>query len=134
MFAWLFTTVVNALRGTARIFNLELRIVLTEHKIKTEFVKPKNSDVAWDSEHWVYGNIFVEGIANPVKITKSKLEEEDVEIITSDRYKTFMEQSLIEDMLQASKSSGLSLKQVAIALGALNILAVGIVFIITGGI
>lgn len=107
--------------------------MLTEHKIKTKFESPSNENNAWDSNHWVYGNIFLKGIANPIKPKKSDVENGDYEIITSERYKSYMEQDLIDDMLQASKSSGLTLKNVALMLGALNILAVGLVFILTNG-
>ena len=134
MFGALFTIAVSLIRSTARLFNYELKIVLTEHKIKVKFDKPDREENCWDDSHWIRGNIFLKGIANPINIKKSDVKEsEDVEIITSDRYKTFMEQSLIDDMLQASKSDGLTLKTVAIILGSLNVLAVGVIYVLTNG-
>lgn len=133
MFEYLFTMLVNAIRGTARIFGYELKIVLTEHKIKTKFASPSSEKNNWDDSHWIRGNIFIDGIANPINISKQEVKNGDYEIITSERYKTFMEQSLIDDMLQASKSDGLTLKTVALILAMINILAVGLVFILSNG-
>lgn len=135
MLGALFAMLLNSVRGIARMFGYELKIVLTEHKIKTKFDNPEREGNCWDSEHWVRGNIFFKGIANPIKPKKSEVKDGDWDIITSERYQTFMEQSLIDDMLQASKSDGLTLQQAVIALGALQLLnLVGLYLISNGGI
>lgn len=135
MLGALFTILANGVRGIARIFGYELKIVLTEHKIKTKFDNPSREGNCWDSTHWTKGNIFLKGIANPIKPKKTEVEDGDWDLITSERYKTFMEQSLIDDMLQASKSDGLTLKTAVIALASLQILnLVGLYFISNGGI
>lgn len=133
MLELIFTAMLNAVRQLMRVFNLETEIVLTEHKIKTKARKPKNSDKAWDDSHWVYGNIFIKDYANPVKIAKDKVEENDYHLIASERYKTFMEQDLIDDMLQASKDDGLTLLQALVAIIATNLLSVGMIYAFTTG-
>jgi len=136
MFAQLFTTILKMLRQSMRMVNLELEVELTDHKIKTRAVNPEESDRAWDSRQWVHGNLYLEGLANPIKITPKDVKnlDEDYEIISSERYKTFMEQNLIDDMLNASKSDGLTIKQALIAIIASNVLTVGLIVVLTGGI
>jgi hypothetical protein len=133
MFRALFTIAVNALRGTARLFGYELKIVLTEHKIKTKFDKPSREGNCWDDSHWIRGNIFIKDIANPINIKKSDVEDEDVEIITSERYKRFMEQSLVDDMLQASKTGKMTVKNAVVILGSLIVLGIGVIYVLTTG-
>lgn len=129
----IFTAMLNLIRSIMRAFNLETEIVLTEHKIKTKAVKPERSEKAWDDSHWVHGNIFIKDYANPVKISKEKIEENDYHLIASERYKTFMEQDLIDDMLQASKDSGLTLLQALIVILSTNLLSVGMIYAFTTG-
>lgn len=129
----IFTTLLQSLRGTARLFGYEIALVLSEHKIKTKFKSPNSKTNAWDSEMYVHGNIFFKDLANPIKPTKSDISPEENDIITSERYKTFMEQSLIDDMLKVSQKSDLTLKQVAIGIGAFNMLLVGLVYYMTVG-
>lgn len=133
MLGALFTMLANFVRGIARIFGYELKIVLTEHKIKTKFDNPEREGNCWDSTHWTRGNIFLKDIANPIKPKKSEVEDGDWDIITSERYQTFMEQSLIDDMLQASKSDGLSLKTAVIALASLQLLNLAGLYLISNG-
>jgi len=116
-----------------RTLNLETEIVLTEHKIEINAVNPDEIDKDWDSNIWTYGNIYLKDIANPINIKKSEIKDKDYDLITSERYKTFMEQSLIDDMLQASKSDGLTLKQVLIAIISTNLLTLGILYLVSSG-
>ena len=112
----LFTAIIKALRGIMRSLNLETEIVLTEHKIDIKAVNPDENGKHWDENIWTYGNIYLKDFANPINIKKSEIEDKDYDLITSERYQTFMEQSLIDDMLQASKTDGLTLKQALIAI------------------
>lgn len=112
-----------------------MKIVLTEHKMKVKFDKPEREGNCWDKTHWNYGNLYLEGLANPIKISKNEIENsEDYNVITSDRFETFMEQSLIDDMLQASKSDGgLTLKSAVLIIGSLNVLGIGIIYVLGTG-
>jgi hypothetical protein len=132
MLKYLFAALLNAVRGIARTFGYELKIVLTDHKILLKFDNPDREGSCWDKSHWTYGNIFIEGYANPVK--PSITEDDKTEMITSDRYKTFMEQSLIDDMLQASKSKGLTLLQAVIAIVSLQVATILAMVWLTGGV
>lgn len=141
MLAWLFTTLLNAVRSVARAVGLELEVVLTEHKIKTKMQNPDKTDKFWNSKIWTNGNIYLKDYANPVNIEISDIENHshkeddsvDADLITTERYKTFMEQSLIDDMLQASKDNDLTLKTAVIAIIATNLLTLGIVYVASSG-
>lgn len=126
----LFTALLNSVRGIARIFGYEISIVLTEHKIETKFDHPKREGNLWDSDHWLHGNIFLEGYANPIKPTKDDLDE-DAKVITSDRYESWMEQSVIEDMLKVGRESDMTIRKLMFIIAGLNVLLVGIVYWLT---
>jgi len=130
MFASLFTAMLSAVRGLMRAFNLQTEIVLTDHKIKIKAVNPTETEKYWDNNIWTYGNIYLQDFANPIDIRQSVVEDKEYDLITTERYKTFMEQTLIDDMLQASKTDGLTLKQALIAILATNILTVGLVYLV----
>lgn len=133
MFATLFTAMLNALRGIMRELNLETEIVLTEHEIKIKAVNPEETEKNWDDSLYRHGNLYFRDFANPIDFKREDVKPDNYELITSERYKTFMEQSLIDDMLQASKDSDLTLKQALIAIISTNVLSMGLIYITTSG-
>lgn len=121
------TLLVGTARGVSRLFNNELAVIITPHKIKLRMMDPDSDAVAWDESHFTHGCIFFQGWANPIKPkvpddNESGLESEDIDLIASDRYKKFMEQSLIDDIIDEGTESGwLSLELIAIVLGTLQL-------------
>lgn len=122
------TWIGNALMGygrwLARMDGRELMVQLSDHSIRTKMVSPNKEDQAWDDNLYKHGNVFIEGYANPVKPTveyNADLEDPDTvaveespqaaadggedqspghtEIISSPRYREFMRQDLISQLL-----------------------------------
>lgn len=104
MFERFSTLLVGSMRGMSRMLGNEIAVVITPHKIKLRAVDPDRTDKSWDESHFVNGNIFFEGFANPFKPQYPDTEEDaeethDIDMISSDRYKKFMEQNLISDII-----------------------------------
>jgi len=120
MFKNMFTLALNMTRALAYTFGYELRVELTDHEIKLNFADPNNEENCWDETHYVSGNLFIQGYANPIKPEVSD-DFSDYELIESERYKSYMRNSLIDDIMKASKKSGITIGQAVLALGSLQI-------------
>lgn len=130
MLAKLFGAGLSVTRAVGQLFGNELDVVISEHEIKLEMVDPDSIDSegrSWDPSHFLEGNIHFEGIANPIKPVID--EEVDGErIITSDRYKTYMKNKLMEDIVnETTDSSGLTLFKVLIILATVQFSMTGII-------
>jgi len=118
-------------RTFAQVFGYELAITIDEHEIKLEVVDPDNiEERAFDSSHFVSGNIFVGDFANPINISNIEEAYKDAEYIVSDRYKKYMEQELIDDIVQTSKDSGLTVTQATLVIGTLQLLSVAVIYVV----
>ena len=127
------TKIANTLIGTGRSIGRsegksELAVVVSDHSITARMVDVDESKLAWDSDMYRYGNLYVEGYANPVKPTvetHTDLEEPDtasidtsdvadeqpdeadtdytdsphVSLISSPRYREYMRNDLISQLL-----------------------------------
>jgi hypothetical protein len=123
MFEVIPTAMIGFWRSIGELLGYELDVVISEHKIKLEMVNPENLDSsgrAWDDSCFTTGNLHLEGIANPIK-PELPDDDSDASFITSERYKTFMEQSLIDDIIsEGSEHSGLTLLHVLVILSTVQ--------------
>ena len=89
--------------GIASFGGYDLEIVVDDHEIEFSFVDSEDLDRrAYDGDHYVNGNIFRDGYANPIKPVLDDAEDE-VELIRSDRYKDYMNQKLVREMVKATE-------------------------------
>jgi hypothetical protein len=127
------TKIANVLIGTGRSLGRsegksELAVVVSDHSITARMVDVDESKLAWDDDMYRYGNLYIEGYANPVKPTvktHTELEEPDtasiedsdasdqqhdadgtddadsphVSLISSPRYREYMRNDLISQLL-----------------------------------
>lgn len=118
-------TIANALlaagRGLGRMVGLQLAVEVSDHSISISMEAPDRDERAWDSDLYKSGNLFVSNYANPVKprVTHNpdldtpnevetvegddgEGENEDgdhVQLISSGRYREYMRQDLISQLL-----------------------------------
>lgn len=118
--------IANALiargRSIGRSAGLEMKVELSDHSIDVAMADPDREDLAWDGDLYKHGNVFIHGYANPVKPTvnynealedpdtvevegsdcegaQSVAEDAHVELISSPRYRDYMRQDLISQLL-----------------------------------
>lgn len=123
----------------------ELAVTISEHSIDTRMVETTKEHRAWDDGLYRYGNVFVKGYANPVKPVvdhNKELENPDtidieeggdnesdesegshVELISSPRYRDYMTQDLISQLLNPREQWRL-IAYAIIALGAVMLINV----------
>lgn len=99
----------------------QLDVIVTDHKIKLKMRKPseaEDSGYAWDEQMFTSGNIHKEGFSNSIKPQILYGEEgEEVGWITNEKYKTYMENKLMRDIIEeGSDSGGLTLFHVLVIL------------------
>lgn len=120
------SSLATAAIGTARSFGnmlgCELAVNAGGQTLDAKMVPPKKTkDVAWDDSLFVKGNLFVGDYANPIKPTvnhnqgldtpdtvdveASEEGEEDahVSVISSPRYRLYMIQDLVSQLLNPSE-------------------------------
>lgn len=112
--------------GMAAAFGLEPKVELSDHSIRYEYVRPDKDREAWDSNLYRRGNVFIGGYANPIKprvhenpelenpntvdVVEGNDEETDddtdeaddgphVNMISSARYRDYMRQDLVSQLL-----------------------------------
>ena len=69
MLSGLATWFVRKARRMGRLLGRELVVVQSEHDLKLKMEKPHNDARAWDDSLFKNGQLFVDGYANPVKVT-----------------------------------------------------------------
>lgn len=150
-------TLIGWGRRVGRGESSELAVELSEHSIDVKMVHTNTDARAWDSTLYKRGNVFVEGYANPIKPTvdyRKELEDPDtvdvvegngesqevasdggeethVSLISSPRYRDYMRQDLISQLLNPREKLRL-LAYGIIALGILIFLNIIVVFYATG--
>lgn len=123
--------IVALTRSIVQMFGYELAVKIKEHSINLDFVDPDALDErAYDDNHFVSGNIFVGEYANPINITNIKNAYQEADYIVSERYKEYMEQELIDDIIQSSKDSKLTITQATLILGALQMVSVAVIYVV----
>ena len=127
---------------TARIagqtLGYQLVVELSDHSIDISMERPDKTERAWDDRLYKSGNVFLKGYANPIKPSiepNDKLENHDevdieesnerptpesqhVSVISSSRFKTYMKQDLISQLLTPKEQWRI----IAYAVGALALL------------
>lgn len=129
MFQELMNIALNIVRSLANSFGYEIKVILTDHEIKLKFASPEEKAVCWEEDHYVKGNVFLDGYANAIKPELSDIEDK-YDMIASERYKSYMKNSLIEDIMRASKDSGVTKEQGFLMLALLQAVTIGAVIII----
>lgn len=117
------TFAINLARRFGRALGCELVVELSDHSIETSMEHPDKEKRAWDSHLYKKGQVFIKGYANPIKPSaqyNKELENPDtvdaktsvvadggeeiedqthVELISSPRYREYMRQDLISQVL-----------------------------------
>lgn len=127
------TFAIDTARQLSQMFGNELAVIVTPHKIKIRMLDPDNTRRDWDSRMFESGNIFLAGFANPVKPKIPDTEEDakesyEMDMIASERYKDYMEQSLIKDIIREGKDDKLTLRMVVLILGIMQLLTMVLLF------
>ena len=99
---------------------LQKEVKLSDHSIRVRLTHPDKDSEAWDNNLYRNGNVFVQGYANPIKprvkhnrqlenpdeidVTEHETEEqsdddEHVSLISSSRYRDYMRQDLVSQLL-----------------------------------
>lgn len=150
------TTIANQLIGVGRKLGRnpgesELKVSVSDHDIKVKMVDTDKQDHAWDHDLYKSGGIFYRGHANPLKIRLNQKEgmaekdtveleesEQDdsdnnthVEVMSSNRYRKFMYQSLIQDLVNPTENWK-KLVYGLIGVGVLQFLTIIVVLVSTG--
>lgn len=127
------------------VLGYEPCVELSQHSIEISLERPNKEKRAWDDSLYKSGNVFVSGYANPIKPTvneNSELENHDtvnidesnegepepdknVSVIASSRFRTYMKQDLISQLLTPQEQW----KLIAYAVGVLAVLMFFNVFV-----
>jgi hypothetical protein len=143
-------TAMNLVRSGFELLGYQLVVELSEHSIEIDLERPDKNKRAWDSSLYKSGNVFLDGYANPIKPTvkaNDELENHDeatitegegelpegeredpdtsAAVIASSRFRTYMKQDLISQLLTPNEQW----KLLAYAVGALGLVMLINVFI-----
>lgn len=107
--------VVNIGEGFGRLVDLKWKVEIDENKMYVKMSEfGDETAVAYDRKHFVNGNVFIKGKANPIKPIFDDAKDR-VELISSKRYKSLMRNSVISDLIKSQdESEGLTTEQVAL--------------------
>lgn len=153
------TTALNFARSLGRTLGCELVVETSQHSLATSMQVPGETDSkAWDPDLYKSGQIFYAGYANPIKPTVTRhteLEDPDqvdvlegdaeqaeqtiseddderhAELISSARYRKYMRQDLISQLLTPRERWRL-IAFAIIGLGALQFIAIAVTLWATG--
>lgn len=113
------TQMIGYARLCGRLMGCEVAVDAGGQELDVKMVHPSHDgERAWDDSMYVHGNLFVDGYANPVKLqvtVNPSLDEPDtvdvevsengsespqnVSVISSARYRLFMMQDLVSELL-----------------------------------
>ena len=119
---WIANGLIARGRKLGRSAGAELAVKQSGHSINARMVNPNSEEIAWDHDLFRHGNLFYEGYANPVKLvakqnegvedpdtvekvdgdaecTEQDAETSEAKVISSKRYGAYMQQHLIEQLL-----------------------------------
>lgn len=155
---WIANSLIGMGRSIGQTLGLELAVEVNDHSIRTRMEKPDESEKAWDENLYRHGNLFVSGYANPIKPDvrhdpalenpntvdvkegdpddeSDDVDETDdgrhVELISSARYREYMRQDLISQLLTPESRWNLIVWAV-IGLGVLQFVAIIVTLYATG--
>lgn len=154
--AWPMNATVSMAESVAYAAGFQLRVITSDHSVQIKFVKPDKDTRAWDTNLFKNANLFVEGYANPIKPRvehNSKLEnpdtvavregepggeteetagsDRDVSLIASSRYRDYMRQDLVSQLLTPKEQWKLIAYGV-LGLGVLQFVAILVTMYVTG--
>lgn len=120
--------------GIGDALGLKWNIEVDEHKLYVELDELKdNIGKAYDRNHFVNGNIFIKGSSNPVKPV---IQNGDVELVSSQRYKSLMRNKVIEDLIKSQEEEeGMTTRKIALlglgvtALNMVVLMGVGVLLL-----
>jgi len=150
-------TIASSALNTARIFGralgTELVVETSQHSIETKMEVPDREERAWDPDLYKHGQLYYQDYANPIKPTvdsHSELEDPDtidvregetqtdrseengsIQMIASPRYRKYMRQDLISQLLTPKEQWKLIAYGV-LGLGVLQFLAIAVTLYATG--
>lgn len=148
--------------GLGSALGLKQRVELSDHSINVSLTLPSTDRRAWDTNQYRNGNVFVDGYANPVKPRvnhREQLEDPDtidvedgepddgpagetetdtdasghVSLISSSRYRDYMRQDLVSQLLTPKEQWRLIMYGV-IGLGVLMFVNMVLLVYSTGGV
>ena len=117
-------------KTVAQLKGSELSYRINNHSINTSFVTPETTDTRVWEDFYDKGNIYIGEYANPVKISPSDINDENYDIITTEKYKTYMRQRAIQEAFN-TEGTGLEMTDKLIIA---NILFTAILMIIVMGL
>jgi len=123
--SWLGNKFIRFGRKMGRGSGHELAVEVSDHDITARMERPNKTERAWDEDLYKRGNMFVAGYANPIKpsvdynrdlenpdtvdVVEGDTDDdsgdeddstaEDVQLIASPRYREYMRQDLISQIL-----------------------------------
>lgn len=147
-------------RSVGQSVGLELVVEVSDHSIELGMEEPNKTARAWDSDLYSSGNVFVSGYANPIKPRveyRQELEEPDtvdvtegdtderegsedeaededeqhVQLISSGRYRDYMRQDLISQLLTPD-AQWRTMVYAVIAVAALQFISIIVTLYATG--
>lgn len=119
-------------KSIAKARSSEPAIITSEHGITIKYETPsKEGNRIWDKSMYSWGNIFIKGYANPVKINVEN--NENAQMIASQKYKDFMKTKVIRDAFFADTFENKKLLYGIIAGIALQIITLISVIALLGG-
>lgn len=147
---------LSVTESVAYAAGFKLRVLISDHSVKLKFVQVDKDTRAWDTNLFRNANLFVQGYANPIKPKvehNSKLEnpdqidvregepdgeseetdgsEQSVSLIASSRYRDYMRQDLVSQLLTPKEQWKLIAYGV-LGLGILQFVAILVTMYVTG--
>lgn len=121
----------------------KLVVEIDEHKMDLKFVDPdqfRNREAFYNDSHFVNGNIFIKGYANPIKPVFDRLINKTDELSEDEvrkklklkpclNYKTFMRETKIKDMANVSWEDSNLLMTIIMILIIAGVFLVGMMII-----
>lgn len=111
---------LNRAEWAAKISSSEPAIILSEHSITIKYEKPdSNFRRVWDTSMYKRGNIFRSKHANAIKVN---VNQEDLDLVASDRYKHFMNLKIIKDAFISKGERNEMIRYLLFGLIGLNVI------------
>lgn len=131
--ATLENVVYNIAESISRARGKEPAINVGTNSISIEFVNPENTESrAWDNDLYAFGNIFLEGYANALKISQDKIEESETKLMPSKKYRNFMKNKVIQDAFYADARQNKKLILLLMASLGMNVITLFAVLAVAG--
>ena len=112
----------QAAEAVSRARSKEPAITIGKNSIDIEFVDPKEAENrAWDSSNYSFGNLFVSGYSNSLKLVKEDIEDGETKLMPSSKYRNFMKSKVIQEAFYADAMENKKMIYLLFASLAMNI-------------